>query len=277
MLHEGLKETTNMSVTSGDATVKASNVSGVARAMPKTPHSCHEQGPPGKLQRWNCKWDEKHLGIERDFELRGMAKRRLLRLRPDYKDNAGWKPQTRVEFMTIAAREALRNGNCEVVGGFIRDWVIRGEVDAVNGTPKDIDLRLWKGFDLEKFVERCGLWGMVRDDRGKLMGFRTPFGDWFFIDYIWRENFEQGGDLSIDLDVNSFAVSNDLGLHKRAYMNRPICKTFGNMERKVAYLIENDPKDGRCTYMKQRVYKMEKRGWRVIRAMSLEENCACKA
>lgn len=59
-----------------------------------------------------------------------MELRRLLRLRPDYKDEEGWRPKTRVEFMTIAAKEALRDGNCAVVGGFIRDWwIIRGEID----------------------------------------------------------------------------------------------------------------------------------------------------
>lgn len=74
---------------------------------------CHST-PPGPLKRWNCTWDEKHLGIEHDFELKGMELRRLLRLRPDYKDEEGWRP-TRVEFMTIAAREALRDGHCRLL------------------------------------------------------------------------------------------------------------------------------------------------------------------
>eukprot|EP00956_Cyclotella_meneghiniana_P032151 scaffold87016_cov54-Cyclotella_meneghiniana.AAC.3 len=127
--------------------------------------------PPGPLQRWECTWEEKHLGIEQDFELRGMELRRLLRLRPDYKDEEGsWHPETRVEFMTIAAREPLRGGYCQVVGGFIRDWIIRGEIDQVAGTPKDIDLRLWEGFDMDGYIKRCESWGLSLDDRGLASG-----------------------------------------------------------------------------------------------------------
>eukprot|EP00956_Cyclotella_meneghiniana_P032150 scaffold87016_cov54-Cyclotella_meneghiniana.AAC.2 len=80
--------------------------------------------------------------------------------------------------------------------------------------------------------------------------------------------------LSIDLDVNSFAVSPDVGLHKREYHNHPFCKTYGNMKRKVAYLIKNNPCDDvLCNYMKERVAKMEGRGWKVLRAQSLYINC----
>ena len=71
--------------------------------MKSAAFACHHRGPPGPLEDWNCKWDEKNLGVENDFELMGMEKRRLLRLRPDYKDAPGWKPESRVEFMTIAA------------------------------------------------------------------------------------------------------------------------------------------------------------------------------
>ena len=167
-------------------------------------------------------------------------------------------------------------GKCEVIGGFVRDWIIRGEDNKEQGTPKDIDLRLWSGFNLDEYTRRCAEWGLHRDDRNTKLGFATPNGEWFFIDYIFTESFEQGGDLSIDLDVNSFAVSADIGLHKRAYLNRPICKTYGNMKRKVAYLVENDPVEPRCEYMSKRVKKMQDRGWQVIRAKSLKKNCACK-
>ena len=230
--------------------------------------------PPGPLDYWQCRWDEKNLGIERDFVLKGWEKRRLLRLRPDYKDKEGWHPTTRVEFMSIAAREALRDGKCAVVGGFIRDWVIRGEVDEAAGTPKDIDLRVWQGFDVEAYVRRCENWGLVRDDRGTKIGFETPYGDWFFIDYLNDEDLGPGTTLSIDLDVNSFAVSPDLGLHKREYLERPFCKTYGNIKRKVAYLIKTNPCDDHCDYMMKRVIKMEERGWKVIRSNTLQKNCA---
>ena len=210
--------------------------------------ACHHRGPPGPLAYWNCKWDEKNLGIEKDFELRGMKKRRLLRLCPDYVDAKGWEPKSRVEFMTVAAREALAQGDCEVIGGFVRDWIIRGEDNKKDGTPKDIDLRLWKGFDIQAYINTCmKKWGLRRDDRDTKLGFLTPYNEWFFIDYIHTESFEQGGDLAIDLDVNSFAVSPDIGLHKRAYLNRPICKTYGNMKRKVAYLVENNLRKGAAT------------------------------
>lgn len=244
--------------------------------MAEDQFACDKHGPPGPLEYWKCRWEEKDLGAEHDFELKGMELIRLLRLRPDCKDKEGWFPESRVEYMSIAAREALGMGNCEIVGGFIRDWIIRGEIDQINKTPKDIDLRLWKGFDLLAFVKRCERWSLKREDRDSVLGFLTPKGDWFFIDFIWTEHFQQGGDLSIDLDVNSLAVSCDRGLHKRAYFNRPLCKTYGNIKRKVAYLVENDPKDGRCEYMKKRVKKMEGRGWKIIRATSLHENCACK-
>ena len=221
-------------------------------------------------------WDEKKLGIEKDFELMGMEKRRLLRLRPDYIDAKGWKPASRVDFMAVVAREALTQGNCEVIGGFVRDWIIRGEDNLKDGTPKDIDLRLWKGFDLSAFSDRCcSKWGLVRDDRNSKMGFKTPSDEWFFIDYIFTESFEQGGDLKIDLDIYSLAFSADLGPHKRAYVTRPLCKTYGNIKRKVAYLVENNPKKDRCEYMSARVKKMQSRGWKVIRAKSLEKNCDC--
>ena len=88
--------------------------------------------------------------------------------------------------------------------------------------------------------------------------------------------FGPGAQLSIDFDVNSFAISPDLGLHKREYFNRPFCKTYGNMKRKVSYLVKNDPCDGKCAYMKERVAKMEGRGWKVFRALSLHKNCANK-
>ena len=44
--------------------------------------------------------------------------------------------------MAVAAREALQMGQCEIVGGFIRDWIIRGDEDKEHDTPHDIDLRL---------------------------------------------------------------------------------------------------------------------------------------
>jgi len=114
----------------------------------------------------------------------------------------------------------------------------------------------------------------MRDDRGTKLGFVTPSGDWFFVDYIITETFR--GDLTIDLDVNSFAVSPDLGLHKREYLKRPMCKTYGNIKRKVAYLIKNDPPAPMCDYMTARVKKMQDRGWKVIRGSTLAENCQCK-
>lgn len=239
----------------------------------KQQFACHQDGPPGPLTYWNCRWEEKELGIEKDFELMGMEKRRLLRLRPDYKDESNWRPTTRVEFMTIVAREALRTGHCEVVGGFLRDWIIRGDDDKENGTPKDIDLRLWEGFDMDGFIKRCSAWGLRRDDRNVKLGFLTPKDEWFIVDYITTEQFEKGGLLPIDLDVNSFAVSPDKGLHKRAYVNRPVCKTYGNMKRKYAYLVNTSPENNLCNYMKERVAKMQRRGWKVIRAECLDENC----
>lgn len=241
--------------------------------------SCHANGPPGPLKPWICKWDEKNLGIEQDFELKEMELRRLLRLRPDFKDEECWKPKSRVEFMTVAAREALCDRNCEVVGGFIRDWVIRGEIDEDHGTPNDIDLRLWEAFDIPAYINRCKVrWDMVTLKwESRTILFKTPFGDKFEIDYVVADDQFADPPRSIDLDVNSFAVSTDLGLHKREYLKRPICKTYGNIKRKVAYLIEHDPGCASdCTYMKQRIEKMKKRGWKVIRADSLYENCACK-
>lgn len=227
---------------------------------------CHESGPPGTLRYWKCTWDEEHLGIKSDFTLEGRELRRLLRLRPDYRDVPGWKPLTREEFMTIAAREALRDGNCEVVGGFIRDWIIRGEA------PKDVDLRLWKAFDFTTYIARCQGWGLTRFDQKNKLGFMTPDGDRFLIDYVFADD-DGDGPRSIDLDVNSFAVSADVGLHKREYLNRPICKTYQNIKNKVAYLINNDPGDKHCAYMEARVKKMEERGWHVIRSNSLHCNC----
>lgn len=232
--------------------------------------TCHDKGPPGPLAHWPSSWDEKPLGIERDFELTGTAKRRLLRLRPDYQDEVGWYPSSRVEYMTVAAREALQMGQCEIAGGFIRDWIIRGDEDKEHNTPHDIDLRLWNDFRVEEFAQNCkNRWGLERDDREKKLGLRTPYGDWFEIDYVFTETFEQGGDHGVDFDVNSFAVSADVGLHKRAYLNRPICKTYGNMIRKVAYLIESNPEDGRRNLMKRRVQKMKDRGWTIIGADDL--------
>ena len=49
--------------------------------------------------------------------------------------------------MTVAAREALAHGDCEVIGGFVRDWIIRGEDNNQDGKPKYIDLRVWNGLD----------------------------------------------------------------------------------------------------------------------------------
>lgn len=210
---------------------------------------------------WNCIWDEKHLGIAKDFELKGMEKRRLLRLRPDYKDADGWSPKTRTEFMTIAAREALDVGSCTVVGGFIRDWIICGT------EPKDVDLRIDPGFNAAEFIDRCKKWDLKLKGGAHLV-FTTPFGDEFLVD-------TSVGNIPIDLDVNNFAVSAQKGLHKREYKKRPFCKTYGNIKNKVAYLINNDPGKANCEYIQQRVEKMESRGWTVIRSRSLENNCAC--
>ena len=74
---------------------------------------CHEDGPPGPLRYWNLSCDEKDKGIKDDFELKWMEKVRLIRLRPDCKDKSGWSPTTRVEFIHVVAREALRDGRCE--------------------------------------------------------------------------------------------------------------------------------------------------------------------
>jgi len=65
--------------------------------------ACHHRGPPGPLAYWPCKWDEKTLVIENDFELMGIEKRRLLRLRPDFVYAEGRKPSSRVEFTAVAA------------------------------------------------------------------------------------------------------------------------------------------------------------------------------
>ena len=43
--------------------------------------------------------------------------------------------------MSIATRKALRGGYCEFVGGFVRDWIIRREVDSISSALHDIDLR----------------------------------------------------------------------------------------------------------------------------------------
>lgn len=242
--------------------------------------TCHHSGPPGPLARWNYAWSEKHLGIEHDFKLSVMERRRLIRLRPDYRGERSWRPEYRVDFMTLAAREALTMGHCEVIGGFVRDWIVGGE--DTFGAPNDIDLRLWKDFDINQFIERCAKWGLQREDRDERLGFLSPNNQWFFVDYFYTEQVEQDGDLSIDFDVNSLAVSPDLGLHKRAYMERPLSKTYVNVRRKVAYLVENDPRD-RCddssssvkkkeisSRVKKLVKKMEGLGWKVIRAESLE-------
>lgn len=236
---------------------------------------CHKDGPPGGLAYWPCKWNEKHLGVDTEFELMGQEKLRLLRLRPDYQDDRRWTPRNKAEFMTVAAREALRDGHAELVGGFIRDWIIRGDLDQDHDTPKDIDLRLWESFDMIKFIDRCEMWGLEHElmRNGDNLRFRTPHGEEFQVDYVWAEKFVQRGDQGVDLDVNSFAVSQDLGLHKRAYFQRPISKTYGNIKRKTAYLVESDPGCGRCDYMKTRVLKMQGRGWKVIGSDSLHENC----
>jgi hypothetical protein len=209
------------------------------------------------VKYWNCTWDEKHLGILHDFELRGMEKRRLLRLHPDYNDSDDWYPKTRTEFMTVAAREALVDDDCTVVGGFIRDWIIRGE------EPKDVDLRIYPHFNSAAFIDRCKKWDLHTED-GEF--FSTPSGDKFLVD-------TSIGNMPIDLDVNNFAISKQKGLHKREYKDRPICKTYGNIKRKVAYLINNNPGDRRCDYIKGRVTKMQSRGWEVIRSESLDKNC----
>ena len=223
---------------------------------------CHENGPPGPLKYWCCKWDEKHLGIERDFELQGKALSRLLRIRPDCNDQPGWFPDTRTDFMTIACREALRDRNCEIVGGFIRDWIIIGE------EPNDIALRIWNSFNMSDFISRCiTKWNLRRYDRGQKLGFITPWGDWFSIDYIYVENIKEGNkNTEMDLDVNSFAISTDLGLHKRDHLERPICKIYGNIKKKEAYLFRYNPCCEHCGYVTERVGKMQKRGWTVYRA-----------
>ena len=205
-----------------------------------------------------------------------MELRRLLRLRPDYRDEKCWRPESREEFMTIAAREALRDGNCKVVGGFIRDWIIRGEVDVIHGTPKDVDLYLWKAFDIPQYIARCRFWGLSeqRDSRRRIIRFATPFGDEFNIDYVVADDQFADPPRPIDLDVNSLAVSVDRGLHKHEYHNRPLCKTYGNIKRKYAYLIQNNPSGCDCSYMTDRVNKMKSRGWTVIHDRTLAQNCA---
>mmetsp|Transcript_16619 Transcript_16619/g.18602 ORF Transcript_16619/g.18602 Transcript_16619/m.18602 type:complete len:226 (-) Transcript_16619:153-830(-) len=218
------------------------------------------------VNNWNFIWDEKHLGIQRDFELMGMEKRRLLRLRPDYKDEADWFPTTRTEFMTVAAREALKDDSCTVVGGFIRDWIIRGE------EPKDLDLRIDPDFNAAAFIKRCEKWDLHPGNHvggiSKSFILSTPKGDDFLVD-------TSIGNIPIDLDVNNFAITAKKGLHKREYKKRPFCKTYGNIKRKVAYLINNDPGNHRCDYIKARVTKMEDRGWTIIRSEALAKNCAC--
>ena len=241
--------------------------------------SCHDNGPPGPLQPWSCIWRDK--SVEKDFELKGMELKRLLRLRPDFRDEDCWRPRSRVDFMTLAAREALRDNNCEIVGGFIRDWVIRGEVDAKHGTPKDVDIRMWKAFDIPAYICRCQRnWDLTLDEwdhKRRSIQFRTPSGDVFQVDYVVEDDQFASPPKSIDLDVNSFAVSTDCGLHRREYLKRPISKTYGNIKRKVAYLIAHDPEDAcECDYMKYRVAKMKKREWTVIKADDLYRNCSCK-
>jgi len=217
------------------------------------------------VKKWNCIWDEKNLGIQRDFELKGMEKRRLLRLRPNYQDATGWSPTTRNEFMTIAAREALLDDKCMVVGGYIRDWIIRGE------EPKDIDLRIYPGFNAAAYIKRCEKWGLrLHPDAHNdgIIFFSTTNGENFLVD-------TSVGNMAIDLDVNNFAISAKKGLHKREYKKRPFSKTYGNIKRKVAYLINNDPGNRNCDYIKARVTKMEGRGWKIIRSQTLDKNCAC--
>lgn len=68
--------------------------------------------------------------------------------------------------MIIAAREALPRGCCEVVGGFIRDLIIMGNIDQVACTPKDINLRFWEwqGFGMDSYIMHCESWGLSSDD-----------------------------------------------------------------------------------------------------------------
>lgn len=87
--------------------------------------------------------------VAHDFELKSMELRRLLKFWPDYNDEVVWRPQTWVEFMNIAAKEALRQATARLLDDSLRGWVIRGEIDKNAVTPKDIDLRLWQGFKIE--------------------------------------------------------------------------------------------------------------------------------
>ena len=229
--------------------------------------------PPGRLHYWNCTWDEKHLGVPRDFKLMGVEKARLLRLRPDCSDDPGWFPSTRTDFMTLVCREALRDGNCEIVGGFIRDWIIRGE------PPRDIDIRLWDAFDMKGFIRRCEVSYNLKHyktDKGEL-GFDTPIkGEWFLVDYVNVESMNENSEnADIDLDVNALAVSTDGGLHKRKFLHRPFCQIYGNIKRTHAYLIRQNPCAGHCQYVKGRVDKMKARGWKIIGEQALHDNCWC--
>merc|ERR1712176_1422686 len=78
--------------------------------IPGAPSFVSRAGP---LAPWDCTGFGPQLGFERELEFREGGENRLLRLRPDHKDEAGWRPVSRLEFMTIAAREALRGEFCE--------------------------------------------------------------------------------------------------------------------------------------------------------------------
>ena len=201
----------------------------------------------------------------------GVEKARLLRLRPDCSDDPGWFPSTRTDFMTMVCREALRDGICEIVGGFIRDWIIRGE------EPRDIDIRLWSSFDMQGFIKRCNKsYNLTPHENRGSLGFKTPQGEWFLVDYVNVESMnENSRNADLDLDVNALAVSVDKGLHQRMFPDRPFCQIYGNIKRTQAYLIRQNPCAGHCQYVKGRVDKMKARGWKIIGEQALHDNCWC--
>lgn len=145
-----------------------------------------------------------------------------------------------------------------VFGGFVRDYLIRGD------KPNDIDFRIYNDDDLsfeesvDNFVNLVNNYEIIIELNAKHDGLiigTFSFGDCVncTIDFVAGSSFNKG--TTVDFDVNNFQINACNKVHQRVDIGLTNEQVLNSISRKVACPIEKDEK---------RIAKMRNKGWEVI-------------
>ena len=211
---------------------------------------------------------------------------------------------TRVTRMEVVARIAIHMFDCKVVGGFVRDWIVRGESTFIdsNGSkkpsdwviakpyvkweisksiiPSDLDMELSMStyFDVNRFISEVRKCGIVVDDYDHVAGrhmmlFETERGP-FTADFV-EPHFAVLHSLA-DINVNTMCLvkyADLIGLKAHYEFNNPkegdikvltVDHVIESCLKKEYFSMQEHGQQPKL--LEERSQKMKSRGWTMLPA-----------